>query len=295
MTWLYRALADTAKETASTLDQLLADTDVPERRLWQAMRYSSLEGGKRLRPFLVLAGAEIFSIARPAALRVAAAVEMVHCYSLVHDDLPAMDDDDLRRGQLTTHRQFDEATAILAGDALLTMAFEVLAAEETHGDATVRCALIRDLAAAAGPRGMVGGQMLDLLAPELELDVSGITRLQQMKTGRLFTFSAMAGATMAKASANLRHALRAYAHDLGLAFQIVDDLLDAEGDAEDVGKATGKDADRGKATFVSLLGNERAREQAEMLIEQAIQHLEPFQQSADPLRNVARFVLERRH
>ena len=205
-----------------------------------------------------------------------------------------MDDDDLRRGHPTCHVKFDEATAILAGDALLTMAFEVLADPDTHADPRVCCELVSTLARAAGMNGMVGGQMLDLMAEEDDLDMQAITRLQRLKTGALIEFSCEAGAVLGKAPEPARAALRAYAHDVGLAFQIVDDLLDVEGNEAEVGKKTGKDAEAGKATFVSLLGVERARSQAEMLTEQAVQHLDPFREAADPLRDLARFVFNRR-
>ncbi|MGE5547871.1 MAG: polyprenyl synthetase family protein [Solirubrobacterales bacterium] len=288
------ALARTGEAVNSELDRLLGLGDGPEARLHEAMRYASLDGGKRLRPLLVMESARLFNVAETAALRVGCAVEMVHCYSLVHDDLPCMDDDDLRRGRPTCHRHFDEATALLAGDALLTRAFEVLAAEATHADPAVRCELVWMLAHAAGGQGMVGGQMVDLLAAELDMDVTAITRLQQMKTGRLISFSCEAGAVLGKAHPNLRQALKAYAHDLGLAFQIADDLLDVEGDAAEVGKAVGKDGEKGKATFVSLLGIERARAQADMLADQACRHLDVFGDKADVLRETARFVVERR-
>jgi farnesyl diphosphate synthase len=243
---------------------------------------------------MVVSSAEIFGVSTQSALRTAAAIEMVHCYSLVHDDLPAMDNDDLRRGLPTCHIKYDEATAILAGDALLTKAFEVLAQGETHADPLVRAELVLGLSKAIGDEGMVGGQMLDLLAEQRELDMPEITRLQRMKTGMLIGISCEAGAILGKGSKQNRHALHAYAHDLGLAFQIVDDLLDVEGTAEEVGKETGKDADAGKATFVSLLGLERARKQADMLAEQAIQHLDLFEGKADPLRDLAKFVVKRR-
>jgi farnesyl diphosphate synthase len=243
---------------------------------------------------MVTASARLFAVAESCALRAAAAVEMVHCYSLVHDDLPAMDDDDLRRGQPTCHVRFDEATAILAGDALLTRAFEVLADVPTHPDPHVRSQLVLALARAAGAEGMVGGQMLDLLAENASLDMPEITRLQRMKTGALIAFACEAGAILGKAAEPARHALRAYAHDLGLAFQIADDLLDVEGTAAEVGKKTGKDAAAGKATFVSLLGVERAKAQAQMLAEQACRHLEMFDEKADYLRELARFVVTRR-
>ena len=258
------------------------------------MRYSTLAGGKRLRAFLVLSSADLFEVDRRHALRVAAAVELVHTYSLVHDDLPAMDDDGLRRGLPTAHIEFDEATAILSGDALLTLAFEILAEEAAHARASVRCELIRSLAAAAGCRGMVAGQMIDLDFENAEVDVATITRLQQLKTGALIAFSCESGAILGQAHSSLRHALRAYAHDLGLAFQIVDDLLDAEGDAAELGKAAGKDEEAGKATFVSLMGVDRARMQARMLANQASSHLDPFGGRGEVLREVADFVVQRR-
>ncbi|MBV8495118.1 MAG: polyprenyl synthetase family protein [Alphaproteobacteria bacterium] len=258
------------------------------------MRYSALSPGKRLRPLLVLASSQLFGVARRSALQVAAAVEMVHAYSLIHDDLPAMDNSDLRRGRPTNHRQFDEATAVLAGDGLLTMAFEILADPDTHGDAAVRVELVGTLASAAGAAGMVGGQMIDLIAEKQRLDIGAITRLQRMKTGALIAFSCEAGAILAKAASELRLALRGYAHDLGLAFQIADDLLDVEGSAAEIGKPVGADAAAGKATFVSILGIERARAQAELLINQAVAHLDLFEERAELLRQVARFVVNRR-
>ncbi|MBF0374761.1 MAG: polyprenyl synthetase family protein [Alphaproteobacteria bacterium] len=293
---LKQALSEAAEAVNDQLDQLLPPGEGgAEARLHDAMRYASLGGGKRLRPFLLLSAAELFRVSRSSALRAAAAIEMVHCYSLVHDDLPCMDDDDLRRGRPTCHRKFDEATALLAGDALLTRAFDVLAHPDTHADPAVRCELVRELAGAAGFHGMVAGQMLDLMAGDTPMDMAAVTRLQQLKTGRLIAFSCEAGAILGKAPHQLRHCLRAYAHDLGLAFQITDDLLDVEGDAEEVGKAVGKDEAAGKVTFVSLLGPERARAQAEMLADQAVRHLDPFEERADPLRAVARFVVTRRN
>ncbi len=294
MTRLADALKSTAAAVNAELDRLIVLPDGPESRVHEAMRYSSLDGGKRLRPFLVMQSAALFNVAEGAAIRVACAIEMIHCYSLIHDDLPCMDNDDLRRGRPTCHRQFDEQTALLAGDALLTRAFEVLAGEATHSDPAVRCELVAQLAHASGADGMVGGQMVDLRAAEFTMDVAAITRLQQMKTGRLFGFSCEAGAVLGKAPAPQRQALRNYARDLGLAFQIADDLLDVEGDAAEVGKKVGKDADAGKATFVSLLGIDRAKAQADMLATQAADHLEPFGAKADLLRDVARYIVERR-
>lgn len=288
-------LARAVKTTDAAMDRLLPGGPEPEARLFQAMRYGALGGGKRLRPFFVLASAGLFNVAEAAAARVAAAVEFVHAYSLIHDDLPAMDDDDLRRGQPTLHRKFDEATAILAGDALQALAFEVLADPATHGDPAVRCELVRGLAVAAGAHGMVGGQMLDLAAGDRSFGIGEITRLQRMKTGELIAFACTAGAVLGKAAEPSRHALQAYAHDLGLAFQIADDLIDAEGSQAEAGKAVGKDRNRGKATFVDILGLERARAQARMLADQAGKHLEIFEQKADLLRQAAQFVVGRRH
>jgi len=291
---LQEALAATSTAVERVLDPILAIPDGAESRVVEAMRYSVFSGGKRLRPFLVLASAELFDVERAHALRVAAAIECVHCYSLIHDDLPAMDDDDLRRGKPTVHKAFDEATAILAGDALMSLAFEILGAEETHGDPSVRLELVRKLAHASGHHGMVGGQMIDLRAHELEMDENRIHRLQQMKTGALISFSVESGAVMGHASKQARSALMGYARDLGLAFQIADDLLDVEGDEGEVGKATGKDADAGKATLVSLMGVERARQQAEILTEQAIAHLGMFDERASLLRAAAHFAISRR-
>jgi farnesyl diphosphate synthase len=291
------ALAHAAEATERTMERLLPSGDEGEARIFEAMRYSSLGGGKRLRAFFVLAGATLFKVGALPALRTASAIELVHAYSLIHDDLPAMDDDDLRRGKPSCHKQFDEATAILAGDALQALAFEVLAHEETHGDPAVRAALVAELAKASGAHGMVGGQMLDLLAEEQgaePLSIGAITRLQRLKTGALISFSCTAGAILGKAPEPMRAALSAYAHDLGLAFQIVDDLLDVEGSAAELGKTPGKDAAQGKATFVSILGLERARSQATMLAEQASAHLEPFGAAADLLRQAATFVVSRR-
>jgi len=282
------------KLTDGLIERLLAVPAGLESRVYEAMRYSALAPGKRLRPLLALAGARLFGVARSSALQVAAAIEMVHAYSLIHDDLPAMDNSDLRRGRPTCHKRFDEATAVLAGDGLLTMAFEVLAQHDTHGDPAVRIELVSALAAAAGAAGMVGGQMIDLIAERQPLDIGAITRLQRMKTGALIAFSCEAGAILAKASDESRTALRGYAHDLGLAFQIADDLLDVEGSAAETGKPVGADAAAGKATFVSILGVERARAQAGLLVDQAVAHLDLFEQRAELLRQVAQFVVNRR-
>ncbi|SCA57683.1 geranyltranstransferase [Candidatus Terasakiella magnetica] len=294
MTKLKLALKAEAESVDRVLDQLLEEPEGPEAQVVKAMRYSALGGGKRIRPFLVMMSARLFGVAEQSALRVAAALEMVHCYSLIHDDLPAMDDDDLRRGRATCHIEFDEATAILAGDALLTRAFEVLAEEETHSSPQVRCELISELAKASGMNGMVGGQMIDLMAETRELGIPEITRLQRLKTGALIVYACRAGAILGKAEEVKNHALRNYGHDLGLAFQIADDLLDVEASEEETGKKVGKDAERGKATFVSLLGIERAREQALMLSDQACSHLDLFDRDTELLRVMAKYVVNRR-
>jgi len=288
------AMARVAGVVEAALEALLPPVEGAEARLAEAMRYATLGGGKRMRAFLVMECAALFAVSQTCAARVAASVEMLHAYSLVHDDLPAMDDSDLRRGRPTCHKEFDEATAVLAGDGLLTMAFEVLAHPDTHADPAVRCELVASLAAAAGPAGMVGGQMIDLLAEGRAFDIGAITRLQRLKTGALIAFSCEAGAVLAKASSEMRLALRGYAHDLGLAFQIADDLLDVEGSASETGKPVGADAAAGKATFVSILGVERARAQAALLIDQAVAHLDLFEQRAELLRHAARFVVTRR-
>lgn len=294
MTDLQEALKGTAAAVTRQLDELLPQGVGPRGRVVEAMRYACLGGGKRLRPFLVVASARLFDVRDPRALRVAAAIEMVHCYSLVHDDLPAMDDSDLRRGQPTVHRKFDEATAILAGDGLLTEAFAVLSEPATHKDAEVRAELVAGLTAAAGARGMVGGQMVDISPERDDLDLDGVTELQRLKTGALISFACMAGAILGRATAEEREALGNYARDLGLAFQVADDLLDAEGSAEELGKPTGQDAAAGKATFVSLMGAKRARRRADELVESAMGHLDIFGEKSDLLRQTARFVVERR-
>jgi farnesyl diphosphate synthase len=277
------------------LEEVLPRPEGPEARVMEAMRYAALGGGKRLRAFLALEAGGLFGVERRAMGRVAAAIECVHAYSLVHDDLPAMDDDDLRRGKATVHRAFDEATAILAGDALLTLAFEVLAAPQTHADPHVRCELIARLAHAAGAQGMVGGQMMDMAADASAgpAEIAHVTRLQRLKTGAMIAYAAEAGAIMGRAGRDARHALHGYAQELGLAFQIADDLLDAEGDPALMGKAARKDAGAGKATFVTILGVERAREQAQRLAAQAVRHLESFDERAGLLRALAAFMVAR--
>lgn len=277
----------------SRFDRLLAVPADARARLYEGMRHAVMGGGKRMRPLLVVASCDLFHVDRERALRVALAIEAVHVYSLVHDDLPCMDDDDLRRGKPTVHRAFDEATAVLTGDSLFALAFELLADEATHADPFVRSELVLELARASGPAGMAGGQMMDLVAESERFDLATTTRLQQLKTGALIGFAVEAGAIMGKVGDATRLRLKGYARDLGLAFQIADDLLDVEGDPAAAGKALRKDAGAGKSTFVSLLGVERARSQAEMLIDQAIHHLQGFGTEADLLRAIARFAIER--
>jgi farnesyl diphosphate synthase len=289
-------LAEVAARTETLLDHLIPSGGGHEAVLYDAMRYACLNGGKRLRPFLAVASARLFDVPDTLSLRVGAAVELVHCYSLVHDDLPAMDDDDLRRGKPTCHKKYDDATAILAGDALQTLAFDVLADPATHPDGAVRAALVSALAKASGAEGMVGGQMFDLAAEKMghAFDLDDIKRLQSMKTGRLIAFPCEAGGIIGQAKPDARQALLAYAQDLGLAFQIADDLLDALGDEAEVGKKVGKDAAAGKATFISLLGVDGAKAEADRLAVRAAEHLDLFGDRADLLKTVARFVVERR-
>jgi farnesyl diphosphate synthase len=290
-------LSDAMEAIASDIDRqfdlLLAVPDDPRRRLYEAMRHATIGGGKRLRPLLVTAAGALFNVARLSSLRVGLAIECIHVYSLVHDDLPAMDNDDLRRGKPTVHKAFDEATAILAGDCLHDIAFEILVDPETHADPFVRCELLRALALASGPAGMAGGQMMDLEAERTSFDLHTVTRLQQLKTGALIGVSVEAGAILGHVPPEGRGALRGYARDLGLAFQIVDDLIDVEGDPARAGKQLQKDAAAGKQTFVSLLGVDRARTQARMLVDQAKAHLAGHGPEADLLRAIADFVLGR--
>ena len=292
---LKQALADIAVAIDRGFAQLLAVPPDGRARLYEAMRYSAMGGGKRLRPLLVVAGCGLFNVDRERSLRVALAAECIHVYSLIHDDLPCMDDDDLRRGKATLHRAFDEATAILAGDSLHALAFEVLADEQTIEDPFARAELVLELARAAGPSGMAGGQMMDLTADAMALDLAGVTRLQQLKTGALIGWCLEAAAIMGRVPPEGRTSLRGYARDTGLAFQIADDLLDHEGSEEKAGKRVGKDNAAGKETFVSLLGPERARRQAQALVTQAIEHLRGFGPEADLLRAIARFAVERDH
>ncbi len=289
------ALAEVAALTDALFDRWFVVPAEPRARLYEAMRHAAIGGGKRLRPLLVVATADLFDVDRERSARVAAAIEAIHAYSLIHDDLPCMDDDDLRRGRPTVHRAFDEATAVLAGDALHALAFEVLADEATHSDPRVRIELVRLVALASGPDGMAGGQMMDLAAESAEalFDLPTVTRLQQLKTGALIGASVEAGAVLGRASDEARTRLRGYARDLGLAFQIADDLLDEEGDEAVAGKALHKDAGAGKATFLTHMGADGARAQARLLARQAVDHLGSWGVEADVLRAVARFVTER--
>jgi farnesyl diphosphate synthase len=291
---LVAGMARVARVVEGALDTLIPEVDGPEGRLSEAMRYAVLGGGKRMRAFLVMETAALFSVSETCAARVAASVEMLHAYSLVHDDLPAMDDDDLRRGKPSAHRAFDEATAILAGDALQSRAFEVLAEPDTHSDSHARCELVVALGHAAGARGMAGGQMIDMVTEGQTLTDAEVARLQALKTGRLIQYSAEAGAILGRAPLAQRHLLAAYGRDLGAAFQIADDLLDAEGTTAELGKTIGKDAAAGKATMVAVLGPERARAQAVMLARQAAGHLDGFGKRASLLQALAAFVVQRR-
>lgn len=292
-------LADGLKRVQREIDAVF-DTLLPvpadtRARLVEAMRYAAIGGGKRVRPLLVVSTAELFGVARDAALRAGAAVEAIHAYSLIHDDLPCMDDDDLRHGKPTLHHKFDEATAVLAGDSLHALAFEILADEKTSADPFTRSELILTLGTASGMNGMAGGQMMDMAADEegVDYDLHTVTRLQQLKTGALLAASVEMGAILGKVPPEGRGHLRNYARDIGLAFQIADDLLDVEGDAEKAGKALRKDEEQGKQTFVTLMGVDKAREQARALVEQAIAHLGNHGKEADTLRALASFIVER--
>jgi farnesyl diphosphate synthase len=297
-------LASVAAEIEALLKQLLDAAPLEGEifrptRLVAAMRHAALDGGKRLRPFLLVETATVFGASRTGALMAGAALELVHCYSLVHDDLPAMDDDDLRRGRPTVHKAFDEATAILAGDSLLTLAFDVMARPQVHPDPAVRIALVLELARASGLGGMAGGQMLDLAAEgrfesKRALTESEVATLQAMKTGALIRFACRAGAILGQADSAALRSTDRYGAAIGKAFQIADDLLDVEGDAKTLGKAAGKDAAAGKATLVAVLGPAGARDRLKELVAEADGALAPFGAKADTLRAAARFVAERR-
>jgi len=287
------ALSRAAAAVELVLERVLPEPHGRHARVLEAMRYATFAGGKRLRPYLTLAGARLFGVPEARALRAAAAIEVLHTYSLVHDDLPCMDDDDFRRGRPTTHRRFDEATAVLAGDALLTIAFEILADPATHPSGEVRARLISRLAKAAGAEGMIGGQMMDMRSSAHDYSKDEIILLQRMKTGALFEFSAEAGAILAEAGDDHQARLRSFARDFGLAFQIADDLIDLTGAAETAGKAVGKDQAQGKATLVSIWGVEGARAESRRLADSAAEVVSPYGADADELRALPYFLLDR--
>ena len=290
---LHDSLTQIAADIDQEFDALLKLPGDARDRLYAAMRHAAIGGGKRLRPLLVTATAALFHVDRAVAVRVGTAVEAIHVYSLVHDDLPCMDDDDMRRGKPTVHRAFDDATAVLAGDSLHALAFEVLASPQTHPDPFVRGELVSTLALASGPEGMAGGQMMDIEAENATFDLQTVMRLQALKTGALIAASVEMGAILGHIPTEGRTHLRGYARDIGLAFQIADDILDVEGDPELAGKALQKDADAGKGTFVSLMGLERAKQQAEMLVAQANEHLSCYGTEANLLRAIANYITER--
>ena len=287
------ALTRIAHDIDAKFDALLPLPADPRSRLVEAMRYAAIGGGKRLRPLLLTATAEIYGVDRDTAVRAGAAVEAIHVYSLIHDDLPCMDDDALRHGKPTLHCAFDEATAVLAGDALHDLAFEILSDVVTSGDPFTRIELVSALATASGAQGMAGGQMMDMVAEDEPFDLPTVTRLQQLKTGALLAVAVEMGAILGKVPPEGRTHLRGYARDIGLAFQIADDLIDYEGDEAAAGKALRKDSGAGKQTFVSLLGPERARAQARVLLDQAVAHLGQHGAEADLLRALARYIVER--
>ena len=288
-------LKDAQKEVDKTIKSLLPSGKGIEKKLFKAISYSILSSGKRLRPFLVIQSSKLFDVDEKNALRVASSLEMIHAYSLIHDDLPSMDNDILRRGLPTTHKKYNEATAILAGDSLLTLSFEILSDSLTHDNPEIRCKLIYELAKAAGACGMVAGQMMDLEAKNKKLSIGIITRIQRLKTGALIAFSCNAGAILGRAEKKHKFALQGYAHDIGLAYQIRDDLLDVTSTTKKLGKKVDKDKKAGKKNFVSILGKDRAKKQLEFLSNQAIKHLVVFDHKADLLREVARFIVERKN
>lgn len=289
------AFARIQAEIDSAFDAFLPVPQDSRAKLVEAMRHAAIGGGKRVRPLLLTATAELFGVSRTAAVNAACAIEAIHCYSLIHDDLPCMDDDDLRHGKPTVHKAFDEATAVLAGDALHALAFDILTMPDTSTDPFVRAELVACLAKASGHEGMAGGQMMDMMAGDQHYDLAQITRLQQLKTGALLAASVEMGAILGRIPPEGRGGLRAYARDIGLAFQIADDLLDVEGDEAAAGKALRKDEGQGKATFVTLMGADKARAQARMLVEQAAGHLAGYGEEARVLQALARFIVERDH
>ena len=290
---LTRGFERIQREMDAAFDALLPIPDDARARLVEAMRYAAMGGGKRVRPLLLVTTAQMYGVARDATVQAGSAIEAIHVYSLIHDDLPCMDDDAMRHGKPTVHRAFDEATAVLAGDSLHALAFEILAMPETSADSFVRAELVQALAAASGASGMAGGQMMDIAAGKQQFDLHTVTRLQQMKTGALLGAAVEMGAILGRVPEDGRAHLRFYARDIGLAFQIADDLLDWEGDETKTGKALRKDEGQGKATFVSLMGADKARDQAEALAEQAVGHLSGHGDEADILRALARFIVER--
>jgi farnesyl diphosphate synthase len=281
------------REVDAAFEVILSVPDDARARLIEAMRYAAIGGGKRVRPLLLATVAEMYGANRSAAVRAGCAIEAIHVYSLIHDDLPCMDNDDMRHGKPTLHKQFDEAIAVLAGDSLHDLAFEILSGHEVSNDPFIRAELVCTLAKASGHNGMAGGQVMDMVAETAQFDLQGVTRLQQLKTGALLMGAVEMGAILAKVPEEGRAHLRAYARDIGLAFQIADDLLDHEGDEELAGKALRKDAGQGKATFVSLMGADKAREQARFLADQAVGHLASHGNEADLLRALARYIVER--
>ncbi|MEH6757605.1 MAG: polyprenyl synthetase family protein [Parasphingorhabdus sp.] len=286
-------MAGVAAAIDKQFDLILTVPDDARAQLYETMRHSAIGGGKRLRPLLVMATARLFNVEENCALRAATALEALHVYSLIHDDLPCMDDDEMRRGKPTAHKAFGEAQAVLAGDALHALAFELLADEKTHRDPFVRAEMVACLAKAAGSSGMAGGQMMDLVAETTTFDLQTVTRLQQLKTGALISACVEIGAILGRVALDGRTGLRGYAHDLGLAFQIADDILDVEGDEALAGKALQKDEAAGKQTFLSLMGLERAKDQAQMLVDQAKSHLKGYGEEANLLRAIAEFTVQR--
>jgi farnesyl diphosphate synthase len=288
-------LLETADLTRKRIDSLLSTDGLgAEAGLLEAMRYMSLSSGKMLRSFMVVAVSDMLNVSRQSSIIVGSVAELIHTYSLIHDDLPSMDNDDMRRGKASCHRQYSEATAILAGDALLTFAFEILANRETHPDPVIRNNLVAEMARSIGFTGMAGGQYIDMNSKDGALTLDEIVHLQKLKTGALIKFSCESGAIMANVEEPIRNSIKRYAHDIGIAYQIADDLLDVTTNTKTLGKTAGKDQKQGKATFVKILGKEQARKQAEMLVKQAIEHLHVFGKEADLLRDLAEFILTRK-